>query len=536
MIDSFELDPNFKYRLQRKVDFEMSKNTNNKKSFKNRKVAIFSACLVAVLGVSVVAMPVMADNIPILQSLLNKIEQRNQANPTKDYSQEVQVTTQAKTQTAVATQDDTDYMSVYVDSYYCDGSNLYITYGIQTNDELLSKCNCITGPLDIKINGQTLDNDTKSTELYTASSDELGLFVGKINVDVSNIENLDGADIDLSFSVDCAFDSIHYDYDYDSLCYTNFRLDTFNDDGSPNEYAEKYLKQSVSTDFKLSITDTSQNKTYPVNQTQGGVTINSITVSPANTKLDADFSSSDSSYMVRLFDSTGTELLLSNNNVYSTPMKDATSITIGLYDNSQAEPVYSFEVPIDRGYAIDIDDYGYVNVEPIYNPPMEEVTKNIKSILEEKYKDVPMYQDVSSNLTDTINVKIDNYTITDSLDGLELDSELTNEFDYRHINQNGELEDGYKAIVLEATVTNLLDTSQEFCKAFYLSSYMDNFYFEPVAFDKYDGYNHSAYMTTLQPNETKTIKIGYVVSDEALELPILISSDYSENASQVRLQ
>ena len=65
---------------------------------------------------------------------------------------------------------------------------------------------------------------------------------------------------------------------------------------------------------------------------------------------------------------------------------------------------------------------------------------------------------------------------------------------------------------------------------------MDNFYFEPVAFDKYDGYNHSAYMTTLQPNETKTIKIGYVVSDEALELPILISSDYSENASQVRLQ
>ena len=34
MIDSFELDPNFKYRLQRKVDFEMSKNTNNKKSFK----------------------------------------------------------------------------------------------------------------------------------------------------------------------------------------------------------------------------------------------------------------------------------------------------------------------------------------------------------------------------------------------------------------------------------------------------------------------------------------------------------------------
>ena len=180
MIDSFELDPNFKYRLQRKVDFEMSKNTNNKKSFKNRKVAIFSACLVAVLGVSVVAMPVMADNIPILQSLLNKIEQRNQANPTKDYSQEVQVTTQAETQTAVATQDDTDYMSVYVDSYYCDGSNLYITYGIQSNDELLSKCNCITGPLDIKINGQTLDNDTKSTELYTASSDELGLLTVQI--------------------------------------------------------------------------------------------------------------------------------------------------------------------------------------------------------------------------------------------------------------------------------------------------------------------------------------------------------------------
>lgn len=554
VIDSFELDPNFKYRLQRKVDFEMSKNTNNKKSFKNRRVAIFSACLVAVLGVSIVAMPVMADNIPILQSLLNKIEQRNQTNPTKDYSKEVQVTTQAttqdtiavtsqaETQPAVTTKNDTDYMSVYVDSYYCDGSNLYITYGIQSDDELLSKCNCVTGPLDIKINGQTLDDSTKSTELYTASSDELGLFVGKINVDVSNIEDLDGADIELSFSVNCAFDSIHYDYDYDGLCYTNFRLDTFNVDGSPNEYAQKYLKHYISTDFKLSITDTSQNKTYPVNQTKGGVTVNSITVSPANTTLDADFSSSDSSYAVRLFDSTGTELLWNDNNTYSTPMKDATSITIGLYDDSQAEPVYSFEVPIDRGYATGIDEGCYVDVEPIYNPPMEEVIKNIKSIVEEKYKDTPMYQDASLSLKDVateediVSVKIDDYTVTDSLDGLELDSDLSNEFDYRHINSNGELEDGYKAIVLEATVTNLLDTSQEFCKAFRLSSYMDNFYFEPLAFDRYDGYNHSAYMTTLEPNETKTIKIGYVVSDEALELPLLISVDYGENPSQVRLQ
>lgn len=233
-IDNFTLDDNLKYRIQRKVEDEMKKQEyqerSQKRTRKSRKVAIFSACLVAVMGVSM-AMPVMADNTSILENLVSKIQQRNEVSPTKDYAVKVSDTTSAQ-----VTDDSTSSehcITPYVDSYYCDGQNLYITYGIKANAEDLAKCNCIFGGMDIKINGQSLKNsgDEKSTEVFTASSDELGLFVGRINVDISDIENIEGSRVDIDFNVDTAFDSINYDFNYDTLEYVN-----------RTRVEEKYLK------------------------------------------------------------------------------------------------------------------------------------------------------------------------------------------------------------------------------------------------------------------------------------------------------
>lgn len=532
-IDSFKPDDNLKYRIQRKVEDEMKKQEyqerNEKRGFKGRKVAIFSACLVAVMGVTM-AMPVMADNTSIFENLLTKIQQRNEVNPTKDYAVKVaESTTIADDTQPVDTVSYEHCITPYVDSYYCDGNSLYITYGIKANAEDLAQCNCIFGGMDIKINGQSLDNGGKSTELFTASSDELGLFVGKINVDVSNIENLEGARVDIDFNVNTAFDSINQDFNYDGLYYED-----------RTRVEDKYLDDVVS--FGFDITETNpQLDVYEVNQTQDGNTLYSVTVSPANTEINLDC---QDGYYIKLYDSTGKELLWdgnSNGNRFETPMIGATSITVGLYNDTQAEPVYSFEVPIERGFNTGLDVANgqcYVDVEPVYNPPQNELIPIVKEKLEEKFKNVSKIGEKSFEYSDDnngFNLNIDGYTITDSFDNLQLDNNMSTEY----VDENGNIKEGYKAIIVDATITSTINTEQNFYRQFTLDSGTDIFgYFhEPVAFDNYENYQKSAYVITLQPNETRNMKIGFIINEDTLQLPLVCElGGYGDDIYSIRLQ
>lgn len=512
-IDNFTLDDNLKYRIQRKVEDEMKKQEyqarNQKRTRKSKKVAIFSACLVAVMGVSM-AMPVMADNTSIFENLVSKIQQRNEVNPTKDYAVKVADTT-VDTQVTDDNASNEHCITPYVDSYYCDGQNLYITYGIKANAEDLAKCNCICGGMDIKINGQSLKSIGKSTEIFTASSDELGLFIGRINVDISDIQNIEGSRVDIDFNVDTAFDSINYDFNYDTLEYVN-----------RTRVEEKYLKDVVS--FGFDVTELNpQIDVYEVNQTKDGNTLNSITVSPAGTKVDLDC---QDGFTVRLFDSTGKELVWNSyidGITYSTPMIDATSVTVGLYNDTQNEPVYSFEVPIKRGFntGLDVaDDQCYVKVKPVYNPPMEEVASLIDESRQSELDGIAKVGENSfecSNDDNRFKLTIDDFTITDNFDGMQFDGSMSTSF----VDENGNLKDGYKALIVDATITSTMDAPQEFCRCFDLDSGIFTVCNEPIAFDTLENYNNSVYYITIQPNETKHMKIGFVVSEEATESPMV---------------
>ena len=521
VIDNFTLDDNLKYRIQRKVEDEMKKQEyqerNQKRTRKSKKVAIFSACLVAVMGVSM-AMPVMADNTSILENLVSKIQQRNEVSPTKDYAVKVSDTTSAQVtddSTSVQATDDNasseHCITPYVDSYYCDGQNLYITYGIKANAEDLAKCNCICGGMDIKINGQSLKSNGKSTEIFTASSDELGLFIGRINVDISDIQNIEGSRVDIDFNVDIAFDSINYDFNYDTLEYVN-----------RTRVEEKYLKDVVS--FGFDVTELNpQIDVYEVNQTKDGNTLNSITVSPAGTKVDLNC---QDGFTVRLFDSTGKELVWNSyidGITYSTPMIDATSVTVGLYNDTQNEPVYSFEVPIKRGFntGLDVaDDQCYVKVEPVYNPPMEEVASLIDESRQSELDGIAKVGENSfecSNDNNRFKLTIDDFTIADDFDGMQFDNVMSPEY----VDENGNLKDGYKALIVDATITSTMNAPQEFCRCFDLDSGIFTVFNEPIAFDTLENYNNSVYYITIQPNETKHMKIGFVVSEEATESPMV---------------
>jgi hypothetical protein len=385
------------------------------------------------------------------------------------------------------------------------------------------------GGMDIKINGKSLDNGEKSTDTFTASSDELGVFVGKINVDISNVENIEGATVDIDFRVNTAFDSIHQDFNYDNLYYENRTRVGDN----------KYLDDVVSTSFEITSTNP-QMDTYTVEQSKGGNALHSVTVSPAGTIVDID---TQDGFYILLHDSTGRELNWdgdSSSPKYETPMIGATSITVGLYNDTQSDAVYSFEVPIERGFNTGLDVANgqcYMDVEPVYTPPIDEVKSLVKAQLEEEFKDTPTVGEDTFSYKDDegygFNLSIDGYTIADNFEGLQLDNNAS-----EYLDENGTIKDGYKAIIVDATITSTIDTEQKFYRQFSLNyNNMFECLNEPIAFDSYENYNKSAYCITLQPNETRTMKIGFVIDEDALELPVVCNfSGYGNDTYTIRLQ
>jgi hypothetical protein len=220
-------------------------------------------------------------------------------------------------------------------------------------------------------------------------------------------------------------------------------------------------------------------------------------------------------------------------------MIGATSITVGLYNDTQSEAVYSFEVPIERGFNTGLDVANgqcYVDVEEVYTPPKSEVVSKIKSELENEVKDIPTVGEETFKYQDEdggFDLSIDGYTIADNFDGLQVDNDAS-----EYLDEDGNVKEGYKALIIEATITSTIDTEQEFYRQFSLN-YSNIFpcFNEPVAFDDYENYHKSEYAITLQPNETRTMQIGFVIDEDALELPVVcLLGGYGDDTYSVRLK
>lgn len=536
-IDNFNLDDNLKYQVKRKVELNMKKSqTQNekKKSYRGRKVAIFSACLVAIMGISV--MPIMADDTSLLENLMAKIQVADKN--TQDYSNPVVVSTTNDTQNdnnAVTSASDTqlqlndiqDVMSVYVNNYYCDGETLLINWGIKGNDEGLSRCNHISGDMNIKINGETLDNGEKSTKCFYGGSNQSGQYVGQIKVDVSNVENIENSSVDIDFSNFVATDFINYNFNYDTLEYESFETDTYNQDVS----------------FSFNIDKTNEPDYYEVNKTEGDLTVNNVIVSPSCTQIDVDV---NGEYFLLIYDNLGNELEWDssvNENTYVTPNIEATSLNIGIYPMEQKNkinptPSYVVNVPIKCGY--NVNDGNQTYSEKL-NPPIEEIKPLLKQQAEEYSKDCvsigtpnnttlndPQFGDYTMNIT--------GYKFIDNLDNFNLQSNSTIENYF----ENGKLKDDYKAISVDISVTNNLDTDtnsasdNQFYNQFRVETgtLLDTYYYsEPIGFSP-----NSDYTMDFSANETKSYQICFIVSNDVVDMPLVCSYYVGDNNYFVRLQ
>lgn len=159
----------------------------------------------------------------------------------------------------------------------------------------------------------------------------------------------------------------------------------------PNDYDNKRYTLETPEAFTCSVSkDDSLKKVYPVHETKEGCTLDQITVTPAWTEVKLTLSEERENaadpVILRLYDGKGEKLtsIYEMGAYYSsfarqrfqTPVQDETSLTVKLFLKSDARtPIAEFTVPIEGGFDRPGDTRsvdGQVK-ELVYDPPCVEV-------------------------------------------------------------------------------------------------------------------------------------------------------------------
>ena len=160
----------------------------------------------------------------------------------------------------------------------------------------------------------------------------------------------------------------------------------------PNDYygEGEYMAEEIGPfddvyEFSTTVTPNTDNNTlYEVNATHGEITLESVLVTPFQTKISISGINETISGLkpykwVKVFDNEGNELELmgdiENNSVwtFATPLKTANQLKISVYPSYDTpEPECTFTVDIEKGFA-DVYTVEFEESEIVYVPPFEEI-------------------------------------------------------------------------------------------------------------------------------------------------------------------
>lgn len=362
------------------------------------------------------------------------------------------------------------------------------------------------------------------------------------------MKSLSAMDLCLMVPRDDAGDGPYYPADYDNKRYT---LET------PEAFT-----CSVSKDDSLK-------KVYPVHETKEGCTLDQITVTPAWTEVKLTLSEERENaadpVILRLYDGKGEKLtsVYEMGAYYSsfarqrfqTPVKDETSLTVKLFLKSDARtPIAEFTVPIEGGFdrpgdARSVD--GQVK-ELVYDPPCVEVNPS----------DIPVDPSIAQQLE--LNKPITLKGGYQALEAGSIDMTLSNPRYYSDWREAGiadedmnlpmamqELDpqameeklDDMSFVMLDVTLSADPETRQlSGLENYWITSFVDcmvtptdrllqgmaaantpdaimvSLWSDEIQYFSEHGIGFSDYYHFyLDPGETKTVQVGFLVSTEELE-------------------
>ncbi|MGN0612614.1 MAG: DUF4179 domain-containing protein [Porcipelethomonas sp.] len=416
---------------------------------------------------------------------------------------------------------------VTLQSIYCDGNNISVSLMLIPENEELKGMTGISAWSTAKLNGNVI----KTNPYESSNSCGIEFYGGDdgafyATLDFQNIKVEEASELELTVS---------------SLRGANAKLQTWVPDDPGNYYGSgTYTPEMTDTfsdkfSFEATVTpDTSNNRLYEVNDTQGDITLESILVTPFRTEIA--ISGLGEGKSLRVLDNDGNELEYMDNagseNVWNvtSPLKTAKQLRIEVFsvhvDEFPAE--YTFTVDIERGFA---EKYTvkYDNSDVVYVPPMEELEEHWKEAADRENAAIVRAAAEAGSLPLGTPVErsepdydlVTEYKTTQKVIGSEIDDIENYDIDEEEWDWLADLEtpmtpENTKMLLVTYEVTNETDKSG----GFYFEGF--DIYSEDFSFLANDPYyrpdkdhgGKSGNIYEFGANETRNITFGYLISEE----------------------
>lgn len=498
------------------VVFENCEQDNKgKKRIAFKRFGAIAACVAVLAGITI---PAVWEYAPSIKSAFGTVsEETDSIVPTEESIAKENILSLEDKRW-----EDSQCADIEIQNVYCDESHLAVYLALTPKSEQLKNLTGVQAKCTVKIDGKDVVEETE--ELYIGfTADVDGNYYTRLYY--TNLYIREDSEL-----------QIHI-YDIQGV---NGLVQNWvpNDDMSGTYVPEttEVLKGDFVFERKLT-PDASNNRTYEVNETQNGITLEKVVVTPFDTTVyisGLDYSI----YDFGVKDQDGNELecygALSDDygeqfigSVYNTPLKTATALYVEVFRLDQDDfPVdYVFEVPIEKGF----DEK---NVEPDFgevtlNPPMEEVEADYESVLQEQY-DKAMEKAVYEPVGATIPLLYDNYLLNVRITGSEVgeisDYDIDSEYIQRYEDLCGGIDDA-KLLLVTYELENTINLERDICfcgfemvsKDLRAGSDWTALPSDPEYISYTENGGKSLYKYTFAPYETKTITYGYIVPEREIE-------------------
>ena len=437
---------------------------------------------------------------------------------------------------------------ITMQSVYCDGENLSVALALKPINEELKTMTRITAYITTTLNDTRIKTDPgemQSTVPINFYASDDGTFYAIQNYQQLSVK--ENSALELQISSLKGFDDKHVTWVPDN----------------PNDFYRSGGYMPAETDvfsdkfsFEATVSpDTSNNKLYEVNETQGGITLESVFVTPFKTEIK--ISGFDNNQSCRVLDNDGNKLEFVNyypeENIQSlsSPLKTAKQLKIEVYnldtDNFPAE--YTFTVDIEKGFAekyiVEWDDSDIV-----YNPPFEEMEKHWEE--EEKKESeklaelvntiekVPVNTPVNrkewfwlnEDGTETAEIETSQKIVGSEIDDVEKYTDEIRDEAWVYMESIGLTAENSKMLLITYEIENKSDVAGSMCFDGFDMIYTKNFELmsiEPRYMPDKENGGKSSYFYDFEPYETKTITFGYVIAEEYADDGFYVLN-YGDNA------
>jgi hypothetical protein len=537
IMSEIEPDEFMKQRIERKV-FDMSKEKTKTSARPFKRVAVLAVCLAVTAGIGV-SLPVMAEHIPAVKNALSYFSS-DESYIKNPVAKNDAVGEFAETVNIVNADKENKFAFNIQDVYY-DGNDVLIYYVFEADGEEFDDYTSISSEdFEIYADGEKVtwseEQFYDSVSVISAGKCDDGIFAGMINFKADVLPDEDTVNMEIKLnSVSCLNTNVRvFNYDADDPCY---------------DYAEPDVCDvGISCSFDM-IRKNDLIKTYEINQTKEGFTLNSVTISPVRTHIDI---TNCDGYACSLTDENGNELEFLNMYDFDTPLKTAKTLTFSIKDlNKDNLPeICSFTFDIDGGYRNEDtfkNQIYYKNEDKVYIPSKEEAEKwvaenrtvmdytqleNITPFNTYRSFDYGDDENGTSNDMNKYSFKISNVEYVTNVNSLDLENCAVSpyELSYFETDEDGNILNNETLVIMDYTIRNDDDIPLEYgiigglivkddIKRDVASG--DIYYL-----DKSDNEGKHKLFFTIGVGEEKTIRVGKLVDSDDVEKGLLYFEDH----------